>query len=77
MTLQIGIYNHSSGEQTTREMTKSEAAEFAKGAIVQSSREAAETKAKEDKLAILLGLGISQEQAIILGLVAQEPIKRD
>ena len=77
MTLEIGIYNHLTGEQTTREMTKAEATEFAKGAIAQSAREAAEAKTKEDKLAILLGLGISQEQAILLGLIAQDPITRD
>ena len=70
MTLEIGIYDHSIGEQITREMTKAEADEYSQGAIAKAEREAAEAKTKQDKLAILAGLGITEEQAITLGLIA-------
>jgi len=76
MTLKIGIYDHSTGEQTTREMTKAEADEYAQGIIAKTEREAAAAKAKEDKLAILAGLGITEEQAITLGLIANEQPQR-
>ena len=70
MTLEIGIYDHSTGEQITREMTQAEADDYAQGVIAKAEREAAEAKTKQDKLAILAGLGITEEQAITLGLIA-------
>ena len=76
MTLEIGIYDHSTGEQTTREMTQAEADEYAQGAIAKAEREAAEATAKQDKLAILASLGLTEEQAITLGLIEQERPKR-
>ena len=76
MTLEIGIYDHSTGEQTTREMTKAEADDYAQGAIAKAEREAAQVAAKQDKLAILEGLGITEEQAITLGLIANEQPQR-
>jgi len=76
MALEIGIYDHLTGKQTTREMTQAEADEHAQGALVQAERESAEAKTKEDKLAILAGLGITKEQAITLGLIANEQPQR-
>ena len=76
MTLKIGIYDHSTGKQTTRDMTEAEADEYAQGIIAKTERETAEATAKQDKLAILAGLGITEEQAITLGLIADERLKR-
>lgn len=68
----IGIYDHNTGEQITREMTAEELADFQLGVAAKAEREAAEVQAKADKLAILAGLGITEEQAKILGLIHNE-----
>jgi hypothetical protein len=70
MTLQIGIYDHTTGEQLTRDMTSQELsayqAELEKRASDKAARAAKKQEAKE---ALLSSLGITEEQAIILGLI--------
>ena len=70
MTLEIGIYNHTTGEQSTREMTQEELAnhqaEIAKNANTKATKAAEKEQAKE---ALLATLGITEQQAIVLGLL--------
>jgi outer membrane protein TolC len=74
MTIQIGIYDHITGQQTTREMTSEELSahktEIAKHAADKAAKEAEKQAAKE---ALLTTLGITEQQAIIVGLI-QAPI---
>lgn len=74
MTLEIGIYNHTTGEQTVREMTADEIAELeatnaavaAREAEIQAEKEAeAEAKATA-KAALLTKLGITADEAALL-----------
>ncbi len=69
MTNKIGIYDHNTGEQIVRDMTQEEIANFEQGALEKQNREAEVAQAQADKLAILAGLGITEAQAIILGLI--------
>jgi hypothetical protein len=69
MTLQIGIYDHNTGEQIVRDMTPEEIANFEQGALEKQTREAEAAQAKADKLEILAGLGLTEAQAIVLGLI--------
>jgi hypothetical protein len=69
MTHQIGIYDHSNGEQTVREMTEEELINWESGLLVNEERKSLEEKAKLDKLAIIEELGLTEAQAIILGLL--------
>jgi hypothetical protein len=71
MTYQIGIYDHATGEQLTRDMTAEEIADFEAGKINKQTREKAEAQAKTDKLAILSDLGLTETQAIVLGLLPE------
>jgi hypothetical protein len=75
MTHQIGIYDHATGEQTTREMTTAEAAAYDKEVADRAAAKAtalAEKKAAKD--ALLTSLGITEAHAITLGLIQAEPV---
>ena len=72
MTKIIGIYDGETDELITREMTKQESVDYELGVAAKAEREAAEAKVKSDKLAILAGLGITEEQAKVLGLILNE-----
>jgi hypothetical protein len=73
MTHQIGIYDHTTGEQTTREMTTAEAAVYDKEVSDRAAAKAALIAEKETaKAALLQSLGITEAQAITLGLVQPE-----
>jgi predicted molibdopterin-dependent oxidoreductase YjgC len=72
MTLQIGIYDHNTGEQIVRDMTQDELIEYELNANAKAMRQAAEAQAKADKMAILVGLGLTEEQAKVLGLIPSE-----
>jgi hypothetical protein len=76
MTHQIGIYDHNTGEQTVRDMTADEIANFEAGALSKQNREAEAAQAKADKLAILAEIGLTEEQAKTLGLIAAEQSTR-
>ena len=69
MTHQIGIYDHSNGEQIVREMTEEELTNWESGLLVNEERKLLEEKAKLDKLAVIEELGLTEAQAIILGLL--------
>ena len=73
MTHQIGIYDHNTGEQIVRDMTPDEIANFEQGALEKQNREAEAAQAKADRLEILAGLGLTEAQAILLGLMPEEP----
>jgi hypothetical protein len=70
----IGIYDHNTGEQTTRDMTAEELAEYELGVNSQLEREAAELALKEARLAILSNLGLTEDQAKVLGLIAETKV---
>lgn len=70
----IGIYDHNTGEQTTRDMTAEELAEYELGVNSQLEREAAESALKEARLAILSSLGLTEDQAKVLGLIAETKV---
>jgi hypothetical protein len=72
MTKQISIVNAQTGEQIVRDMTAAELVEYELGANARAEREAAEAQAKADKMAILAGLGLTEEQAKTLGLIADD-----
>jgi nicotinic acid phosphoribosyltransferase len=67
----IGVYDHNTGEQITRDMTAEELAEYELGVNTHLEREAAELTLKEERLAILASLGLTEEQAKVLGLIAE------
>ena len=69
MTKLISIVNAQTGEQVVREMTTDELDEYNLGVNSKAEREAIESQAKADKLAILASLGLTEAQAIILGLI--------
>ena len=77
MTHQIGIYDHTTGEQSTREMTADEVANFEAGKLAKQERENAKAQVLSDKLTILSELGLTKAQAIILGLLpdVEQPTK--
>ena len=71
MRNQIGIYNHSTGENTVREMTSAEVAAYEAEATERATIKAAALAEKETaKAALLSSLGITESQAISLGLLA-------
>ena len=70
MTHQIGIYDHTTGEQTTRDMTTAEAAAYNKEVSDRAAAKAIALAEKESaKAALLESLGITEAQAITLGLI--------
>ena len=64
----IRIHNTQTDEVIDREMTDAEFAEYIKEATATAERLAAEA---EDKLAILQQLGLTDDQAIVLGLLSK------
>jgi len=78
MTYKIGIYDHATGEQSTREMTAEEVADYeaaiSEKALAKAAKEAELKAAKE---ALLSSLGISEEQAIVLGLIKPAFVARE
>lgn len=70
----IGIYDHNTGQQITRDMTAEELAEYELGVNTQSEREAAELALKEERLAILSSLGLTEDQAKVLGLITETKV---
>jgi hypothetical protein len=73
MTHQIGIYDHATGQQTTREMTSDESAAYEKEVSDRIEAKAIALAEKElAKTALLQSLGITEAQAITLGLVQPE-----
>jgi hypothetical protein len=73
MTHQIGIYDHATGQQTTREMTTDESTAYEKEVSDRIEAKAIALAEKESaKAALLQSLGITEAQAITLGLVQPE-----
>ena len=72
MTKQISIVNAETGEQIVRDMTAAELVEYELGVNAKAIREAAEAEAKAAKMAILADLGLTEDQAKILGLIPSE-----
>jgi len=71
MTHQIGIYDHLTGEQSTREMTADELSIYeAEAAEYLAAKSKAEEEKQAAKEALLSSLKITEEQAIILGLIS-------
>ena len=72
MTKQILIHNVETGEQIVRDMTADELAEYELGANARAKREEAEAQAKAEKMEILAALGLTEDQAKVLGLIPSE-----
>jgi hypothetical protein len=74
MTHVIGIYDHETGEQATREMTTAELADY-EAALTEllATKTAKEAELQSAKEALLSSLAITEEQAIVLGLI-QAPV---
>lgn len=71
MTPEIGIYDHATGENLVREMTKDELAEYKAGLQATAQAEAAQAKAEADKAAAqskLEALGLTADDLKALGL---------
>lgn len=66
MTPQIGIYDHTTGENIVREMTSDELAEYEAGLAISAKANAAKVKAESDKAALLAKLGITADEAKLL-----------
>ena len=70
----IGIYNHKTGEQEVRDMNEAELAQF-EAEIAASAEKKAVAEAKEAaKNAILERLGITEDEAKILGIIADKSL---
>jgi hypothetical protein len=70
----IGIYNHETGEQEVRDMNEAELAQF-EAEIAASAEKKAVAEAKEAaKNAILERLGITEDEAKILGIIADKSL---
>jgi hypothetical protein len=74
MTQQIGIYDHETGEQSTREMTSAELADY-EAALTEllAAKAVKAAELQSAKEALLSSLGITEQQAIVLGLI-QAPV---
>ena len=66
MTPQIGIYDHTTGENLVREMNADELADYQAGLEATAKAEAAKVKAEADKAALLVKLGITADEAKLL-----------
>jgi hypothetical protein len=66
MTPQVGIYDHTTGENLVREMNAEELAEYEAGLKATAKAEAAKAKAEADKAALLEKLGITADEAQLL-----------
>ena len=77
MTQQIGFYDHETGEQSTREMTKAELADYKAALTEHLANKAAKTaELQSAKEALLSSLNITEEQAIVLGLIQPPALPR-
>ena len=65
----VRIHDTETNEIIDREMTDAEFAEYSKEATAKAEQLATETAEKAAKLAILQQLGLTDEQAIVLGLL--------
>jgi hypothetical protein len=78
MTFKIGTYDHNTGEQVTREMTSEESASYeAELAQRLSEKTAKEAEKQAAKEALLANLGITEQQAIVLGLIQAPKVLRE
>ena len=78
MTNLIGIYDHTTGKQVSRDMTQEEEAiHNAEIAKILNDKAAAKAAKEEAKTALLTALGITEEQAIILGLIEPPFVARE
>ena len=66
MTPEIGIYDHTTGENIVREMNADELADYKAGLEATAKAEADKAKAEADKAALLIKLGITAEEAALL-----------
>ena len=66
MTPEIGIYDHTTGENLVREMYADELADYQAGLEATAQAEAAKAKAEADKAALLAKLGITADEAKLL-----------
>jgi hypothetical protein len=66
MKLEIGIYNHATGENLVREMNADELVDYQAGLEATAEAEAAQAKAEADKTALLEKLGITSDEAKLL-----------
>lgn len=71
----IRIHNIETDEIIDREMTNAEFAEYSKEATAAAERLTAETAEAAAKLAILQQLGLTDEQAIVLGLLPKPQVE--
>jgi hypothetical protein len=70
MSLQIGEYDHATGENIVRDMTSEEVAAHEAAALENAQIKAAKLAEKEAaKAALLASLNITEAQAITLGLL--------
>ena len=70
----IGIYNHETGEQEVRDMNEAELAQF-EAELVAAAEKKAQAEAKEAaKNAILERLGITEDEAKILGIIQDKVV---
>ena len=78
MTFKIGTYDHTTGEQVTREMTSAESTTYEAELAQRSSEKAAkEAEKKAAKEVLLATLGITEQQAIVLGLIQAPKVLRE
>lgn len=73
----IRIHDTESNEVIDREMTDAEFAEYSKEASATAERLASEAADKAAKLAILQQLGLTDEQAAVLGLLSKPELVVD
>ena len=66
MTLQMGIYNHATGENIVRNMTEEEILQWEAGKAAAEVKAQAEAEAAAAKAALLAKLGITEEEARLL-----------
>jgi hypothetical protein len=66
MTPEIGIYDHTTGENLVREMNADELADYEAGLEATAQAESAKAKAQADKAALLEKLGITADEAQLL-----------
>ena len=70
MSLEIGVYDHATGENIVREMTSAEIAAHEAEVLNNAEIKAAKLAEKEAaKVALLASLNITEAQAITLGLL--------
>lgn len=66
MTMEIGIYDHTTGENLVREMNADELAEYQEKLKATAKEAADKAKTEADKAALLEKLGITADEAKLL-----------